>query len=144
MLVAGERNLSSWQPQQGMHISHSKMFFFLIYIHFEFNDDISKISVAACAHERKYEDRTRENAQWEKIMKIHVPQILSNSANDAFKVPKRENFLLAFFALSEPIWVGDLGTKQKKIFFRIWPLISIVYGFLPHIECAVNQKKNFS
>jgi hypothetical protein len=33
------------------------------------------------------------------------------------KVPKRENFLLAFFALSEPIWVGDLGTKQKKKFF---------------------------
>ena len=23
------------------------------------------------------------------------------------KVPKRENFSLAFFALSEPIWVGD-------------------------------------
>jgi hypothetical protein len=33
------------------------------------------------------------------------------------KVPKRENFLLAFFALSEPIWVGDLGTKPKKNFF---------------------------
>jgi hypothetical protein len=32
------------------------------------------------------------------------------------KVPKRENFLLAFFALSEPIWVGDLGTKPKKNF----------------------------
>jgi hypothetical protein len=26
------------------------------------------------------------------------------------KVPKRENFSLSFFALSEPIWVGDLGT----------------------------------
>ncbi len=24
---------------------------------------------------------------------------------------KRENFLLAFFALSKPIWVGDLGTE---------------------------------
>jgi hypothetical protein len=34
------------------------------------------------------------------------------------KVPKRENFLLAFFALSEPIWVGDLGTKQKIKFFK--------------------------
>ncbi len=60
------------------------------------------------------------------------------------KVPKRENFLLAFFALSEPIWVGDLGTKQKKFFFSIWPLISIVFGFLPHTKCAANQKKNFS
>ncbi len=56
------------------------------------------------------------------------------------KVPKRENFLLAFFALSEPIWVGDLE-KKKKIFFSIWPLISIVFGFLPHTECAVNKKK---
>jgi hypothetical protein len=26
------------------------------------------------------------------------------------KVLKRENFWLAFFALSEFIWVGDLGT----------------------------------
>jgi hypothetical protein len=32
------------------------------------------------------------------------------------KVPKRENFLLAFFVLSEPIRVGDLGTKQKTNF----------------------------
>ncbi len=35
----------------------------------------------------------------------------------SLKVPKRENFLLAFFALSEPIWEGDLGTKPKKFFF---------------------------
>ncbi len=33
------------------------------------------------------------------------------------KVPKRENFLLAFFAQSEPIWVEHLGTKPKKKFF---------------------------
>ncbi len=26
------------------------------------------------------------------------------------KVPKRENFSLTFFTLSEPIWVCDLGT----------------------------------
>jgi hypothetical protein len=61
----------------------------------------------------------------------------------SLKVPKRENFLLAFFALSGPIWVGDLGTKKKKKFFSIWPLITIVFGFLPHTECAVNQKKKF-
>ncbi len=30
------------------------------------------------------------------------------------KVPKRENFSLAFFALSEPIWVFELGTDEKK------------------------------
>jgi hypothetical protein len=33
------------------------------------------------------------------------------------KVPKRENFSLAFFALSEPIWVCDLGTGEKIEFF---------------------------
>jgi hypothetical protein len=34
-----------------------------------------------------------------------------------FKVPKHENFLLSFFALREPIWVGYLGTDKKKTFF---------------------------
>ncbi len=33
------------------------------------------------------------------------------------KVPKHENFLLAFFALSEPIWVCDLGSGEKNRFF---------------------------
>ena len=33
------------------------------------------------------------------------------------KVPKRENFSLAFFALSEPIWVCNLGTGPKNPFF---------------------------
>ncbi len=37
-----------------------------------------------------------------------------------------------------------LGNKTKKNYFSIWPLISIVFGFLPHTECAVNKKKNFS
>ncbi len=32
-------------------------------------------------------------------------------------MPKRENFSLAFFALSEPIWVCDLGTGEKNRFF---------------------------
>jgi hypothetical protein len=31
------------------------------------------------------------------------------------KVPKRENFSLAFFTLSGPIWVCDLGTGKKLI-----------------------------
>ncbi len=31
----------------------------------------------------------------------------------SLKVPKRENFSLAFFTLSEPIWVCDLGTGTK-------------------------------
>jgi hypothetical protein len=42
--------------------------------------------------------------------------------NSSLKVPKRENFLLSFFALSEPIWVGDLGTGEKnRIFYQLTP-----------------------
>jgi hypothetical protein len=32
-------------------------------------------------------------------------------------VPKHENFSPAFFALSEPNWIGDLGTEPKNPFF---------------------------
>ncbi len=57
------------------------------------------------------------------------------------KVPKRENFSLAFFAQSEPIWVCDLGTGEKnRIFFQLTPDFD-GFGFLPHTECAVNKKK---
>jgi hypothetical protein len=50
-------------------------------------------------------------------------QFVSESETNTctLKVPKRDNFLLVFFALSEPIWVGDLGTKQKKNFFAFDP-----------------------
>ncbi len=42
--------------------------------------------------------------------------------NHKLKVPKRENFSLAFFALSEPIWVCELGTDEKnRIFYRLTP-----------------------
>ncbi len=38
------------------------------------------------------------------------------------KVPKRDNFLLSFFALSEPNWVCDLGTGEKnRIFYQLTP-----------------------
>jgi hypothetical protein len=38
------------------------------------------------------------------------------------KVPKRENFSLAFFALSEPTWVCDLGPGEKnRIFYKMTP-----------------------
>ena len=56
-------------------------------------------------------------------------------------MPKRENFSLEFFALSEPIWVCELGTGEKnRIFYRL-TLDFGVFGFLPHTECAVNKKK---
>jgi hypothetical protein len=56
-------------------------------------------------------------------------------------VPKHENFSTAFFALSEPIWVCDVGTAKKSNFFYRLTLISMVLGFLLHTECAVSKKK---
>jgi hypothetical protein len=42
--------------------------------------------------------------------------------HSTLKVPKRENFSLAFFALSKPIWVCELGTGGKnRIFFQLTP-----------------------
>ncbi len=41
-----------------------------------------------------------------------------NSTNEiSLKVPKRENFSLEFFALSEPTWVCDLGPGKKIEYF---------------------------
>ncbi len=72
------------------------------------------------------------------------PTLTGNQEKTNLKVPKRENFSLAFFALSEPIWVCDWGSGKKIDFFIQWSLISKVYGFLPHTECAVNKKKILS
>ncbi len=65
-------------------------------------------------------------------------------SKNVFKVPKRENFSLAFFAQSEPTWVCDLRSGKKIEFFIKWPLFSMVFGFLPHTECAVSPKKIWS
>ncbi len=55
---------------------------------------------------------------------IHQPfhrslhgQLIEKINIKTLKVPKRENFSLAFFALSEPIWVCDLGSGKKNRFF---------------------------
>jgi hypothetical protein len=46
----------------------------------------------------------------------------SNGWNIPLKVPKHENFSIAFFALSEPIWVCDVGTAKKiEFFYRLTP-----------------------
>jgi hypothetical protein len=61
---------------------------------------------------------------------------------DTIKGAKRENFLLAFFTLREPIWVGDLGTEPKNPFcFNLTPDLDCfcLFGFLPHTECSVNK-----
>jgi hypothetical protein len=58
---------------------------------------------------------------------------------NCLKVPKLENFELAFFTLNNPIWVVGLGTEAKNDFFLILVLISMDFGFLPHTECSVNN-----
>ncbi len=46
------------------------------------------------------------------------------------KAPQRENFSLRDFTLSEPIWVGDLGTgKINQPFFQITPKIDGFWFF---------------
>ncbi len=52
---------------------------------------------------------THENNSVYTVRRVHIRLPL--------KVPKRENFSFAFFALSEPIWVCDLGTGPKNPFF---------------------------
>jgi hypothetical protein len=58
------------------------------------------------------------------------------------KVPKRENFSLAFFAQSEPTWVCDLGSGGKNQFFYQMSPVFDGFGFSPHTECAGKPKKN--
>jgi hypothetical protein len=38
--------------------------------------------------------------------------------NMYLKVPKCENFYVAFFALINPIWECDLGTRKKFVYFE--------------------------
>jgi hypothetical protein len=46
------------------------------------------------------------------------------------KVPKRENFSLAFFAQSEPTWVCDLGSGEKnRIFYQMTPVFGGFWFF---------------
>jgi hypothetical protein len=65
----------------------------------------------------------------------------SKTVEMTLKVPKRENFLLAFFALSEPIWVGDLGTKPQKIFFsHLTPDFDRFWFFAAYWVCGKSKK----
>ncbi len=52
----------------------------------------------------------------------NLSEDLQHIAYNASKVPKREIFSLSFFALSEPIWVCDLGSGGKnRIFYQLTP-----------------------
>jgi hypothetical protein len=45
-----------------------------------------------------------------------------------------------FLKLSDPIWVGDLGTEAKNGFFYIiLVLISMAFGSLPLAECSITN-----
>jgi hypothetical protein len=58
------------------------------------------------------------------------------------KVPKHENFSLAFFALSEPIWVGDEGIGKKIWFFyQLAPDFDSFWFFAAYWVCG-KQKQN--
>jgi hypothetical protein len=52
-------------------------------------------------------------------------------------VPKRENFDHGFFTLSDPFWVGDLGTEANYgFFYHFGPdFLKMDFGFLPHAKC---------
>ena len=56
------------------------------------------------------------------LANVHDTFAMKNLPRMHIKVPKCENFSLAFFALSEPIWVCDLGTGGKnRIFYQLTP-----------------------
>ncbi len=62
------------------------------------------------------------------IVAIYAPMIYTAQyimfwiCADPLKVPKHDNFSITFFALSEPIWVCDVGTAKKiEFFYRLTP-----------------------
>jgi hypothetical protein len=58
------------------------------------------------------------------------------------KVPKRENFSLAFYALSEPIWACDVGTAEKiEIFYQLTADFDVLWFFAANCVCG-KQTKN--
>ncbi len=64
--------------------------------------------------------------RWQQWSAAVVFLVIEKNGSQVFlrslKVPKRENFLLAFFAVNEPIWVCDLENKKKiKNFWRMTP-----------------------
>ncbi len=53
---------------------------------------------------------------------------------DSLKVSKRENFELAIFTLSDPIWEGDSGTEAKnKFFYQFGKKFLVVGSIWAHI-----------
>ncbi len=58
----------------------------------------------------------------ERVRTMIVVMFPESSNIVSLKVSKRENFSLAFFALSEPTWACDLGSGEKnRIFYQMIP-----------------------
>jgi hypothetical protein len=59
------------------------------------------------------------------------------SAMEHLKVPKRENFWLAFLALSKATWVCDLGSGEKiRIFYQMTPDFEGLWFFAAYSVCG--------
>jgi hypothetical protein len=43
-----------------------------------------------------------------------ISHLNSNDRSIPLKVPQRENYLLSFFTLSDPIWVVDIKTAKNR------------------------------
>ncbi len=57
------------------------------------------------------------------------------------KVPKRENFSLAFFAQSKPTWVCDLESGEKnRIFYQMTPVLDGFWFFAAYWVCSKQKK----
>jgi hypothetical protein len=62
-------------------------------------------------------------------MKIRILIVLILPAQKILKVPKLEIFMTELFILSDPIWVGDLGTETKNLFVARVRLIFAILLF---------------
>jgi hypothetical protein len=64
------------------------------------------------------------------IQRIVVLELKALFSFHYLKVPKPENFSLAFFAQSEPTWVCDLGPGEKnRIFYQMTPVFDGFWFF---------------
>jgi hypothetical protein len=73
------------------------------------------------------------NTDQTQIYSVPLPAPYLISPYYPLKVPKRENFSLAFIALSEPVWVCDLGTGEKnRNFYQLTPDFDSFWFFAAH------------
>ncbi len=60
-------------------------------------------------------DQTNEFSYLHTVKSFQLIERVYNYVG-CLKVPKREIFVTELFILSDPIWVGNLRTKPKKLF----------------------------